>query len=43
MAGTNDNRGRDGKRSGATTPPAAAGAKSPQTGKSQSKANSKKK
>ena len=43
MAGTNDNRGRDGKRSGATTAPGDAATKSPQTGKAQSKANSKKK
>jgi hypothetical protein len=43
MAGTNDNRGRDGKRSGAATPAGRAGSQSPQTGKAQSKANSKKK
>lgn len=42
MAGTND-RGKDGKRSGAMTAPARAGSQSPQTGKSQSKSGSKKK
>ncbi len=43
MAGTNDKRGNEGKRSGTATSPAKAGSQSPQTGKSQSKSGAKKK
>lgn len=42
MASTS-NRGNEGKRSGSATTPARAGSQSPQTGKSQTKSNPRKK